>query len=233
MLKIDALDTGYGIKQVIYGLDFEILDNEIVSIIGPNGAGKSTLLKAICGLIPIWKGEIRFQGMLINNSVPYANVMRGITFAPQGGRVFQDLTVKENIEVGGFQLSKRALCNRFEYILDVFPPLKERLSQIAGSLSGGEQQMLSLARVLIPEPKLLMLDEPTLGLAPNYANLILDKIQEIMKGHSLSIIIVEQKVKDILEISDRVYSLKLGKKAFCGNSEELINDNTLIRKLFL
>lgn len=162
MLGIRKLETGYGKKQVLFGLSIEVSEGEIVALIGPNGAGKSTVLKAICGLIPAWKGEIQFNGDMIAGSTPARNVARGITFAPQGSRVFADLTVMENLEIGGFQLPRKEAKSRIAEILDFFPVLKERTRQDAGKLSGGEQQMLAVARALVPKPKLLMLDEPEL-----------------------------------------------------------------------
>lgn len=231
MLEIRELETGYGKKQVLFGLSMDVQDGEIVALIGPNGAGKSTVLKTVCGLIPAWKGEMRFGDSPINDATPAQNVARGITFAPQGSRVFSDLTVMENLDIGGFQLPRRLLKERVAYVLDFFPVLKERLRQGAGSLSGGEQQMLALARALVPEPKLLMLDEPSLGLAPNLAGSVFEKIVEINRDARVTVLIVEQKVRDVLDICSRVYSLRLGKAAFEGPPEEL--EPAALKGLFL
>ena len=212
MLEIKSLNTGYEKKQVLFDLSLKVEDGEIVSIIGPNGAGKSTILKVVCGLIKAWDGEILFDNKNLNHNQPSKNISLGITFAPQGNRVFDELSVKENLEIGGYLLPKEKLISRIEVILKIFPILNERYKQIAGSLSGGEKQMLALGRALIPEPKLLLLDEPSLGLAPNLLNDVFQKISEINKTMNLSVSIVEQKVKEVFTISDHVYSIKLGTK---------------------
>jgi len=233
MLEIRNLETGYGKKQVLFGLSLEVGTGEIVALIGPNGAGKSTVLKAVCGLIPAWNGEIRFGHDVTNGNTPAQNVARGITFAPQGSRVFDDLTVMENLEIGGFQLPNRELKIRIEQMFQMFPVLKEREREDAGNLSGGEQQMLALARALVPKPKLLMLDEPSLGLSPNLITIVFRKISEISTETGVSILIVEQKVREVLDICDRVYSLKLGRVAFDGRPGELSGDTETLRNLFL
>jgi branched-chain amino acid transport system ATP-binding protein len=233
ILEIRELETGYGKKQILFGLSVEVRKGEIVALIGPNGAGKSTVLKAVCGLIPTWNGEIRYEGMPINGATPAQNVARGITFSPQGNRVFSDLTVMENLEIGGFQLPKKEASVRIEEVLEFFPALKDHLRKDAGKLSGGEQQMVALARVLIPKPKLLMLDEPSLGLSPNLVGDVFEKITEISREAGVSIFIVEQKVREVLEICHRVYSLKLGKVAFEGPPEELKEDKAKLKQLFL
>ncbi len=233
MLQIRKLDTGYGKQQVLFGLSIEVRKGDIDAIIGPNGAGKSTVLKAVCGLIPTWSGEIRFDGTVNNGSTPAQNVARGLTFAPQGNRVFTDLTVRENLEIGGFQLPRKELRGRIAQVIEMFPILKDRAKQDAGNLSGGEQQMLALARALIAKPKLLMLDEPSLGLSPNLVRSVFEKIVKINQVTGVTIVIVEQKVREVLRISNRVYSLKLGKLAFDGTSEELRNDKAKLKELFL
>jgi branched-chain amino acid transport system ATP-binding protein len=233
MLQVQQIETGYGKKQVLFGLSLEVRQGETVAIIGPNGSGKSTLLKAVCGLIQPWKGEIRFAGDLLNGSTPAKNVRRGITFAPQGNRVFPDMTVMENLEIGGYHLPKKELRTRIEHVLDMFPILRERPKQIAGKLSGGEQQMVALARALIPQPKLLMLDEPSLGLSPGIVKDVFERIQTIRRETGTSILIVEQKVNDVLAICTRVYSLKLGKVSFEGTPDELKQDTAKLKELFL
>jgi len=233
MLEIRNLEAGYGKKQVVFGLSLDIREGEIVALIGPNGAGKSTVLKAICGLIPTWKGEIRFGGVPTNGSTPAQNVARGMTFCPQGNRVFDELTVMENLEIGGFQLPKKNLKVRIEEVLGVFPVLKERLQQEAGNLSGGEQQMLSLSRAMVPRPRLLLLDEPSLGLSPNLVASVFGRIAEIGRQTGVAMLVVEQKVREVLAISQRVYSLKLGRVAFVGASASLKDDKNKLRDLFL
>jgi branched-chain amino acid transport system ATP-binding protein len=232
MLEIRELKTGYGKKQVLFGLSMDVRKGEIVALIGPNGAGKSTLLKSVCGLIPPWKGEISFEGVVLNGT-PAQNVNRGIIYAPQGNRVFQDLTVMENLEIGGFQLPRKEMKERIARTLDLFPVLRERIRQDAGKLSGGEQQMLALARALVPKPKLLLLDEPSLGLSPNLVSTVFEKISEINRDYGVSILIVEQKVKEVLEISNRVYGMKLGEIVFEGLSTELKDNKIKIKEIFL
>jgi len=233
MLEIKELQTGYGKKQVLFGVSLGVPQSEIVALIGPNGAGKSTILKAVCGLIPVWQGEIRFNGTPTNGSTPAQNVARGITFAPQGNRVFDELTVMENLEIGGFQLPSKELRGRIDEVFDLFPILKERSRQYAGRLSGGEQQMLALARALVPKPKLLMLDEPSLGLQPNLVGSVFETISQINRDTGVAILIVEQKVRQVLELCHRVYSIKLGKVAFTGHPNELKEDKDKLKELFL
>jgi len=232
MLKINELHTGYGKKQVLFGTSLEVKRGQIAAIIGPNGAGKSTILKAVCGLIPVWEGEVVYEGSSINDSTPAKNVKRGITFCPQGNRVFDELSVIENLQIGGIHLKAAELKERIDWVLQLFPKLKDRLRQNAGKLSGGEKQMLALCRALIPEPKLLMLDEPSLGLSPNLVSTAFEKILKIKDETGIAILIVEQKVREVLKISDRVYGLKLGKVEFAGEPEEIMHDDQL-RRVFL
>jgi len=233
MLEVNNLNTGYDKKQVLFDVSFKVSKGDIVSVIGPNGAGKSTLLKAVCGAIPSWEGQLNFSGTKLNGNEPPENLKLGISFCPQGNRVFDDLSVQENLDIGGYILKKKKARDRIEEVLEIFPVLKERLKQDAGTLSGGEQQMLAVVRALIPEPKLLLLDEPSLGLAPNLVKDIFAKFVELNKEMGITILIVEQKVNDVLRISDRVYSLKLGRVAFEGKSEELIGNKEKLKELFL
>ena len=233
MLEIKNIETGYDKKQVLYEVSLKVSDGEIVSIIGPNGAGKSTILKAICGVLSLWAGDIVFNGHSIKGNSVAQNIKNGLTIAPQGNRVFDELTVKDNLELGGYLLHKNKLYERIEQTYEIFPILKKRMKQLAGKLSGGEQQMLAIARAFVPEPKLLLLDEPSLGLAPNLLNDVFEKITEINKLSNTSLLIVEQKVNEILKISHRTYSIKLGKIAFEGKSKELIGNTEKLRELFL
>lgn len=233
LLEIKQLETGYGKKQVLFDVSVEIDRGEIVAIIGPNGAGKSTVLKAACGLLSAWKGEIILDGESITGLTPARNVSRGLTFCPQGNRVFGELSVKENLEIGGFRLPRKKLRPRIEEVLAIFPSLKERLRQQAGTLSGGEQQMLAVARALMPQPKLLMLDEPSLGLAPGLLDDVFQLISQVATEQKISILIVEQKVRKVLDLSNRVYALKLGKISFEGQPEELKGNKAKLKDLFL
>ena len=232
MLEVNQLHTGYGKKPVLFGLSLEVKKGEIVAVIGPNGAGKSTILKAICGLIPVWEGSISFENSSLNGSTPARNVKRGITFCPQGNRVFDELTVSENLQIGGIHLKKKELAPRIDEVLHLFPTLKDRLKQNAGTLSGGEQQMLALGRALIPRPRLLLLDEPSLGLSPGLISTAFERIQQINAEKGTAILIVEQKVRKVLRMCHRVYGIKLGKSVFAGSPSDLENDAEL-RKVFL
>lgn len=233
MLEVKGLQAGYGKKQVLFGVSLKVAAGEIVALIGPNGAGKSTMLKAICGLVPIWHGKLVFDGTVTNGSKAVENIARGMIFAPQGKRVFDELTVMENLEIGGFRLRRSELNERIEDVLAVFPALKERTKVDAGRLSGGEQQMLALARALIPKPKLLMLDEPSLGLSPILVKSVFEKIREINRETGAAMLIVEQKVRKVLGICHRAYSLKLGRLAFSGSAGKLQRDPEKLRDLFL
>lgn len=233
MLEIKNLNTGYGKKQIVYDVSMNVNGGEIVSIIGPNGAGKSTILKAVAGIIKTWSGSIKLDGKEISNNSTHKNILSGLTYSPQGNIVFDELKVIENLELGGFHLDKKKLRERIDLVLEIYPILKKRLNQIAGTLSGGEQQMLALSRALIPEPELLLLDEPSLGLAPNLVEDIFSKLREINKELLLPMLVVEQKVKEILKISDRVYSIKLGKITYDGSAKELMNNKSKLKELFL
>ena len=233
MLEIKNLNTGYDKKQILFDISLSVKEGEIISLIGPNGSGKSTLLKATCGLIPTWKGQLTFDNKRINGDEPPDNLVLGMSFCPQGKRIFDELTVKENLEIGGYILKKEKTKERINEVLDLFPILKERLKQEAGSLSGGEQQLLAVARALIPEPKLLLLDEPSLGLAPNLIKDLFEKFIELNQKLGITLLIVEQKVKEVLTISNRTYGLKLGRIAYDGLSISLLNDKEKLKKLFL
>lgn len=232
MLDVSTLETGYGKKQVLFGPSLEVRAGEIVAMIGPNGSGKSTMLKAICGLVPVWKGEIRFNGTRLNGATPVKNVARGITFCPQGSRVFHDLTVMENLEIGGCQVPRKVLRGRIGQVFQLFPTLRDRIRQQAGNLSGGEQQMLALARAMMATPKLLMLDEPSLGLSPNLVATVFEKVLQLNQETGVTCLIVEQKVRDVLRIAHRAYGLRRGKIALEGRPEEIVSGENL-KQLFL
>ncbi len=233
MLEIKNLNTGYDKKQILFDVSISVKEGEIVSLIGPNGSGKSTLLKGICGLIPVWSGEIVYNTRMINGNEPPDNLKLGISFCPQGKRIFDELSVRENLEIGGYILNKEKTKERINEMLEIFPVLKARLKQEAGSLSGGEQQMLAVARALIPEPKLLLLDEPSLGLAPNLIKDLFERFVELNHKLGITILIVEQKVKEVLSISNRTYGLKLGRIAHEGPAKDLIDNREILKNLFL
>lgn len=231
MLELKKIETGYGKKQVLFGLSMKVQEGKIVAVIGPNGAGKSTILKAVCGLIPTWKGEICFDNIRVNGSSPAKSVKRGITFCPQGNRVFDELSVVENLQVGGIHLRPKELQDGIDRVLQLFPVLKDRLRQSAGSLSGGEQQMLALGRSLITKPKLLMLDEPSLGLSPNLVSTVFERISLINQDMGITILIVEQKVRQVLEFCHSLYGIKLGKVVFDGVPKDLAESK--LKNIFL
>jgi branched-chain amino acid transport system ATP-binding protein len=227
-LDVANLITGYGKKQVIDGVSLSVGTGEIVALIGHNGAGKSTLLKAVFGLIPVWSGEVRFNGALWRKPTPRALLRAGVAYVPQGNRVFTDLTVRENLEMGGVTLpDKQSVKDGIERVFTLFPMLKARLKQRAGTLSGGEKQMLSLANALILSPKMLLLDEPSLGLASPLVSDALSRIKEINQDSGVTVLIVEQKVREVLKIADRVVVLRIGRVSFDGPATELSDDRKL------
>jgi branched-chain amino acid transport system ATP-binding protein len=221
MLKIKDLKAGYREMEILHGIDLEVKPGEIVAIIGPNGAGKSTLLKAIFNLCEIYSGKIIFKDKDITHLPTHYLIQEGICYVPQGRQVFSTLTVKENLEMGSFILEDHELFKR--NLFDVYnkiPFLKEKENELAMNLSGGQQQMLAIGRALICDPELLLLDEPSLGLAPKAMEEIFKIILEINK-EGVSIIIVEQNAKKAVEIADRTYILEDGKIALEGGKEIL------------
>jgi len=233
LLKVIDLHTGYGNKQIINGVSLEVGRGEIVALIGHNGAGKSTILKAIFGLLPVWKGAVQYHGREIQNLRPSLHVKNGLALLLQGNRVFTELTVQENLEIGAYLLSDRKqLQARVEEVFQLFPKLRERRRQNAGTLSGGEQQMLALGNALMLQPELLMMDEPSLGLAPQNLRVMFDLIRHVNKNLGTTLLIVEQKVRQVLEIADRVYVLKLGQVSDSGRAAEFSEEERL-RKAFL
>ncbi len=233
LLCVRSLITGYGKKQVLNGVSLDVMVGETVALIGHNGAGKSTLLKALFGLLPVWKGEVAFNGNHVKTAKPHQLLSVGIVYVPQGNRVFTDLTVRENLEMGGVTLpNKAALHEGMERVFALFPGLKDRLRQRAGTLSGGEKQMLALANGLILSPRLLLLDEPSLGLAPPLVTEALARIQQINRDSGVSILMVEQKVREVLKIAHRMYVLRNGLVSFSGSTDAL-RDETKLRSVYL
>ena len=233
MLKVEKLETGYGKKQVLFGIDLEAAQGKVSAIIGPNGSGKSTALKSIFGLISVWKGTVNYKNKDITNRSTQANVKDGIAFVPQGNRVFDEMTVLENLEIGGFHLPKKNFQTELNKIWELFPELEQRKKQNSGKLSGGEKQMLALGRALINSPKLLLMDEPSLGLSPKLVTFMMNHIRKINHEFGVTVLIVEQKVREVLEVCHHVYSIKLGKIAYSGKPEIIKNDKEKLRELFL
>ncbi|MCX5806069.1 MAG: ABC transporter ATP-binding protein [Proteobacteria bacterium] len=225
MLKIDNLTIKYGIIKALDNVTLEVIPGEILSVIGANGAGKTTLLKAIAGLLKPQGGNIEFEDREISGLKPEKIVKCGITMVPEGRRVFADLSVKENLELGGYSLEDRHLKKElYELILTTFPRLGERLKQNAGTLSGGEQQMLAMGRALMANPKLLLLDEPSMGLSPIITKEIFALIKLINKEKHISMILVEQNARMAMEHSQRTYVLENGSIVMEGESSVLKND---------
>ncbi len=233
VLRVEALVSGYGKKQVVNGVSLEVGAGEVVALIGHNGAGKSTLLKAVFGLVPIWSGRVFLDGEVRTALTPRESLRSGVSYVPQGNRVFTDLTVRENLEVGGITLlDKQRLREGIAHVLTLFPSLRERLNQQAGTLSGGEKQMLALANVMILAPRVLLLDEPSLGLAPPAIGRALGLIAQLSHDKGLTVLIVEQKVREVLKIARRVCVLRNGAVSFSGMVEEL-RDDTKLREVYL
>lgn len=233
LLRVDSLVAGYGKKQILNGVSLEVASGEIVALIGHNGAGKSTLLKAVFGLLRVWGGQVVYDGRALNGATPRELLRAGMAYVPQGNRVFTDLTVEENLEMGGVTLpGKELLKAGIERALTLFPVLRERLRQRAGTLSGGEKQMLALANALIVSPRMLLLDEPSLGLAPPMVTEALGRIQQISRDSNVSVLIVEQKVREVLKVAQRVCVLRMGRVSFAGPSEEL-KDDAKLREVYL
>ncbi|HOE35105.1 MAG: ABC transporter ATP-binding protein [Chloroflexi bacterium] len=223
MLKLTEIDTFYGDLQALWGISLEVREGEMVSLIGPNGAGKTTTLQSITGLLRPAKGSITFDGHDLLKVPPDKIVDLGVSMVMEGGRVFAGMTVLENLELGAY--GSRARKERFEtmeHVFKTFPRLKERLNQRAGTLSGGERQMLAIGRAMMSKPKLLMLDEPSFGLAP----ILVDAIFEMVKGinkQGVTILLVEQNVRAALELADRAYVIENGRIVGEGSGEALLS----------
>lgn len=222
--------VNYGIIKALNNISIKVYRGEIISIIGANGAGKSTLLKSITGIAKIYEGKIFFQSQEITNFPPEEIVKKGIALVPEGRRVFSTLTVKENLELGAYFIKdKKIIKNSFDLVLKTFPRLQERLSQPAGTLSGGEQQMLAIGRAMMSNPQMLLLDEPSMGLSPKITSEIFHLIEKINKEKKISIIMVEQNALMALKISQRGYVLENGSIVMEGDSKELLQNPQVIK----
>lgn len=232
LLQLKNVQVHYGGVKALDGVSVAIDEGEIVALMGPNGAGKSTILKALFGLAPVSSGEILFHEQKIV-PVPHEMVKRGIAFVPQGRRVFTDLTVEENLEVGGFIVGDKAeLKRRIGEVMKTFPVLKEKRKARGGTLSGGQQQMLALARGLMTDPEILLLDEPSLGLAPKMVKEIFQLVKHINERHKTALFIVEHNIKSLLEIVGRCYVLDKGIVVAEGAPERLAGSD-ILEKVFL
>lgn len=231
VLEARAVTAGYGETPVIFDVDANVGDREIVVIIGPNGAGKSTLLKAVFGLNRHFSGDILFNGKSIFNVQTAQLVPLGICAVPQTNNIFPSLTVDENLEIGTYAHPPASVSGSKQRIIELFPDLRDKLKQQAGELSGGQRQMVAVGRALMSEPTLLLLDEPTAGLSPAYLEIIFDLILQI-RDSGVSVMMVEQNAKQALRIADRAYVLVNGKNTHEGSGRELL-DNDEVRRLFL
>ena len=232
VLEIKNIDVFYGDVQVIWDVAFEVKEGEIVALIGANGAGKSTTLKTISGIVRPHKGEVVFQGEAIHLIEPYTLIEKGLALCPEARRLFVDMTVEENLDMGSLKgEAKKQRQKTKETVFELFPRLRERRRQLAGTLSGGEQQMVAIGRGLMSLPKLLMFDEPSLGLAPILVREVFNIIRRIREAGT-TVLIVEQNTKQTLSIADRAYVLETGKITLQGTGQALLNDEH-VKKAYL
>jgi branched-chain amino acid transport system ATP-binding protein len=231
LLSIRQLRGGYGSVEILRGIDIEVNDGEIVALLGSNGAGKSTLNNVLCGIYPAWSGAIEFDGKDLTKTHYRDVVKAGLIQVPEGRKIFPNLNVLENLELGSFTRARERRAQNLERVFDIFPKLKTRLSQLAGTMSGGEQQMLAIGRGLMAEPRLLILDEPSLGLSPLLVEEMFSLIQKLhLEG--LAVLLVEQNVAQSLEIAQRAYVMENGAIRYSGGSTEL-SQSDAIRKSYL
>ena len=231
LLQVENLTVYYGSIHAIKGISFQVNEGEIVTLIGANGAGKSTTLNTIAGLLKPKSGSVTFDGKLISGMTANKIVPLGMALCPEGRRIFQHMTVRENLEMGGYSRPKNEIDDSIEQVFQRFPRLKERRKQIAGTLSGGEQQMLAISRALMSKPKLMMLDEPSMGLAPILVDQIFDIIKELHKAGT-TILLVEQNARKALQVADRAYVLETGSITLSGTGAELANSDA-VKKAYL
>ncbi len=228
ILKLDNLTVSYGSIKALKGINIQVREGEIVALLGANGAGKTTTLKSLSGIVPIENGSIDFCGKNITNLAPEKITSLGIVQSPEGRQIFPDITVEENLRVGAFTVkSKKEIAKNFERVYKYFPILLERKKQLAGTLSGGEQQMLAIARALMASPKVLLLDEPSLGLAPLIVKAIFEIVKEI-NSEGTTVLIIEQNALQTLKIADYGYVLEVGEVSMEGKAKELIKDKRLL-----
>lgn len=232
VIRVDELDAGYGNIQIIYDVSMSVERGKIVAIIGPNGAGKSTVLKAILGLITPMKGEIRYHDRDITGTAPHHVIQLGLGYVPQGRIVFPDMTVRENLEMGGFTCRDAEVFDRnLGRCFELFPILRDRHRQNAGTLSGGQQQMLAIGRAIMANPDAIILDEPSLGLAPKFVDTVFETLHQ-MREHGFTLLMVEQNAAKALALADYGYVLDVGRNRFEGPGLQLLGDDA-VRRLYL
>ena len=226
LLEVQGLRAGYGAMEVLRGIDLQVGDAEAVALLGSNGAGKSTLNNVVCGLVRPWSGRVVFDGADLTQAHYRDVVKAGLIQVPEGRRIFPNLTVRENLELGAYARGRERRAQNLERSLALFPRLRERIAQLAGTLSGGEQQMLAIGRGLMAEPRLLILDEPSLGLSPILVEELFALIRSLRDG-GLAVLLVEQNVGQSLEVADRAYVLENGAVRFSGLPSELLGSDEL------
>ena len=232
MLEVKDLRVNYGMIQAIQGVSFQVNQGEVIALIGANGAGKTTILHTGSGLLSPQSGSVLFEGKDIVKEKSHKIVSMGMAHVPEGRRVFSQLSVLQNLKMGAYtRKDKEEIAKTLESVFERFPRLKERQNQLAGTLSGGEQQMLAMGRALMSHPKLILMDEPSMGLSPIFVNEIFDIIQEVSKSGT-TVLLVEQNAKKALSVADRAYVLETGKIVLEGKAGELLNDDS-IRKAYL
>ncbi|MCX7251031.1 branched-chain amino acid ABC transporter ATP-binding protein [Malikia spinosa] len=232
MLKLRDVTAGYGKSEVLRGVSLEVHAGEVVTLVGANGAGKTTTLKTLCGLVKARSGSIEFDSLNLTSHAPHEIVELGITMIPEGRQLFPFLTVEENLLMGAYKTSARPFHKeRMEKVLEIFPRVKERLAQLAGSLSGGEQQMVAIARGMMADPRLLVFDEPSLGLSPLLVDQMFDVVRTVA-DQGTTVLLVEQNVFHTLQIADRGYVLENGCITLSGTGRELL-DNPHVRRAYL
>jgi len=227
MLELRSVDAGYGTFQALFGVNLDVKPGEAVGVIGPNGAGKTTLMRVISGLIRPTKGSISMQGTDVLATPPHRIVSLGIAHVPENRRLFPRLTVDDNLKMGAFMKDARGrLAERLDFVFELFPRMKERRRQMAGTMSGGEQQMCAIGRALMSDPKLLLLDEPSAGLAPVVVQQVFELVKRI-RASGLTVLIVEQNVQQVLKVVDRAYLLEAGTIRASGTAAEMLSTDTI------
>lgn len=232
LLEIKDLEVNYGVIKAIKGVSFDVNEGEIIALIGANGAGKTTILHTITGLIQAKKGSIVFDGKELTKTPPHEIVSMGMAHVPEGRRIFQQLSVLENLKLGAYtRKDKSEIASTLKMVYERFPRLEERKNQVAGTLSGGEQQMLAMGRALMSKPRIILMDEPSMGLSPLLVSEIFDIIKVINESGT-TVLLVEQNAKKALSIADRAYVLETGKITLSGDAKDLINDES-VKKAYL
>ena len=232
MLSLTAVSAGYGSFQALFGVTLEVPQGEAVGVIGPNGAGKTTLMRVISGLIPLRGGAMTLEGRPVGGLPAHRMVEQGIAHVPENRRLFPRLTVEDNLRIGAFvPQARRHFAEQLDWVYNLFPRLKDRREQAAGTLSGGEQQMCAIGRALMSKPKLLLMDEPSAGLAPLVVAQVFELVHRI-RAEGLTVLVVEQNVQQVLDVVDRAYLLEVGSIKLAGTSVEL-KDNSFIRKSYM